>query len=58
MSSDIPAGVEIESVFLVEAQYTPDAAEKRPRRSRRAPHPCRRSHEGRIIIEAGAYSDR
>ena len=28
--SDIPAGVKVESVFLVEAQYTPEAAEKRP----------------------------
>ena len=57
MSSEIPAGVEIEIVYLVEAQYTADAADKRP--------PVRAEHLARIaelrragtIIEAGAYSD-
>ena len=55
--SEIPAGVKVESVFLVEAQYTADAAEKRP--------PVRTEHLTRVaqlraagtIIEAGAYSD-
>ena len=28
--SDIPAGVKVESVFLIEARYTPEAAERRP----------------------------
>ncbi len=57
MNSEIPAGVEIEIVYLVEAQYTADAADKRP--------PVRAEHLARIaelrragtIIEAGAYSD-
>ena len=55
--SDIPAGVQVESVFLVEAQYTPEAAEKRP--AVRAQHLTRVAElraEG-TIIEAGAYSD-
>ncbi len=55
--SEIPAGVKVESVFLVEAQYTAEAAEKRPA--------VRAEHLGRVaalraegtIIEAGAYSD-
>lgn len=55
--SDIPAGVKVESVFLVEAQYTPEAAEKRP--AVRAEHLARmvRLREEGVIVEAGAYSD-
>ena len=55
--SDIPAGVKVESVFLVEAQYTPDAADKRP--AVRAQHLANvvRMREQGTIIEAGAYSD-
>ena len=55
--SDIPAGVKVESVFLVEAQYTSDAAEKRP--AVRAEHLTRvaRLRDEGVIIEAGAYSD-
>lgn len=55
--SDIPAGVKVESVFLVEAQYAPDAAQKRP--AVRAEHLARvvRLREAGVIIEAGAYSD-
>jgi uncharacterized protein YciI len=55
--SEIPAGVKVESVFLVEARYTPDAAEKRP--AVRAEHLARvaRLREEGTIIEAGAYSD-
>jgi uncharacterized protein YciI len=57
MSNDIPAGVTIESVFLVEAKYTPEAADKRPA--------VRAQHLGRIaeltragtLVAAGAYSD-
>jgi len=56
--SDIPAGVSVESVFLVEAQYTPNAAEKRPAvRSEHLTNVARLCDEG-VIIEAGAYSDR
>jgi len=55
--SNVPAGVKVESVFLVEAQYTPDAAEKRP--AVRAQHLANvvRLREAGTIIEAGAYSD-
>jgi uncharacterized protein YciI len=56
--SDIPAGVKVESVFLVEAQYTPDAADKRPAvRAQHLANVARLREEG-TIIEAGAYSDR
>ena len=55
--SEIPAGVKVESVFLVEAQYTSDAAEKRPAvRAEHLTRVARLRHEG-VIIEAGAYSD-
>jgi uncharacterized protein YciI len=57
MTSEIPAGVHVDSVFLVEAQYTSDAAEKRP--AVRAQHLARivELREQGVIIEAGAYSD-
>lgn len=56
-SSDIPSGVRIEHVFVVEAQYAPDAAERRPS--------VRKEHLGRIaeltregtLVAGGAYSD-
>ena len=55
--SDIPTGVKVESIFLVEAQYTADAAEKRPAvRSRHLTNIARLRAEG-TIIEAGAYAD-
>lgn len=53
----IPSDVAIDPVFLVEAQYTPEAAERRP--AVRAEHLARvvqLRREG-TIIEAGAYSD-
>lgn len=55
--SDIPSGIKVESVFLVEAQYTPEAAEKRP--AVRGEHLANvvRLREAGVIIEAGAYSD-
>jgi uncharacterized protein YciI len=54
---EFPPGVEIEPVFLVEAQYTPEAAERRPA--------VRREHLARIaelkragtVVEGGAYAD-
>jgi len=57
MSSEIPASVKIEAVFLVEAQYTADAAERRP--AVRAEHLARVAELRRAgtIIEGGAYSD-
>jgi uncharacterized protein len=55
--SDIPAGVTVEHVFLVEATYTPEAAERRP--AVRPEHLARivRLRDEGTIIEAGAYSD-
>ena len=55
--SDLPEGVSIEPVFLVEAPYTAEAAERRP--------PLRPQHVGRIaqlirdgiVIEAGGATD-
>jgi uncharacterized protein YciI len=57
MTQEIPAGVAVESVFLVEATYTPEAPTRRP--------PVRAEHLARIaaltragtVIAAGAYSD-
>jgi uncharacterized protein YciI len=55
--SEIPAGIKVETVFLVEAQYLPGAGAKRP--AVRAQHLARivRLREEGTIIEAGAYSD-
>lgn len=56
--SEIPAGVTVETVFLVEAQYTPEAAERRPAvRSEHLARIARLRLDG-TLIEAGAYSDR
>jgi len=56
--SEIPAGVNVETVFLVEAQYTSDAAAKRPAvRPEHLARVAKLRAEG-TIIEAGAYSDR
>ena len=56
-SSEFPPGVEIEHVFLVEARYTPEAAQRRP--AVRAEHLARVAELRRAgtIIESGAYSD-
>jgi uncharacterized protein YciI len=55
--SDLPEGVTIEPVWLVEVPYTPEAPERRP--------PLRREHVARIarlkregvIVEAGGATD-
>ena len=56
-SPDLPAGVAIEPVFLVEAQYTPEAAERRP--AVRVAHITRAAQlkDAGVIVEVGAYSD-
>jgi len=56
-NDDFPPGVEIEKVFLVEAQYTPEAAERRP--AVRVEHLTRVAELKRAgtFVEAGAYSD-
>lgn len=55
--AEIPADVEIEPLFLVEAHYTPEAAERRP--AVRARHLARIAELKRtgVIVEAGAYAD-
>jgi uncharacterized protein YciI len=55
--SDIPDGVTIESIFLVEVPYTPEARERRP--AVRGEHLSRIAQlirEGRVI-EAGGCAD-
>jgi hypothetical protein len=57
VTSEIPAGIAIEQIYVVEATYAPDAAERRP--------PHRPTHLARVaalraagtILEAGAYVD-
>ena len=57
MAGEMPAGLSIESVWVVEADYAPDAAERRPA--------VRAEHLGRIaelmaggtVILAGGYAD-
>ena len=55
--SQMPSGVEIEDTYLIEAMYTPEAAEKRA--TVRGPH-VRRLMELKAagtLIEAGAFKD-
>lgn len=55
--SEIPAGVAIETVYVVEAHYSPQAAERRP--AVRPEHLSRiaaMQDEG-ILLEAGGYLD-
>jgi uncharacterized protein YciI len=56
-SSEIPPGVSVEPVFLVEAQYTSDAAARRP--AVRAEHLARIVQLMRdgTVVAGGAYSD-
>ncbi len=57
MTAELPAGAAIEPVFLIEATYAPDAADRRPR--------YRMEHLERIaalrnagtVIEAGGCAD-
>jgi uncharacterized protein YciI len=56
-SSEIPPGVELEDVYLIEAMYTAEAAERRP--AVRGAH-IRRAAELKAAgttIEVGAYKD-
>ncbi|MGA3030881.1 MAG: YciI family protein [Candidatus Limnocylindrales bacterium] len=57
MSGEIPEGLAIESIWVVEATLGPDAAERRP--AVRAEHLTRlaRLREAGTVIEAGAFAD-
>jgi uncharacterized protein len=57
LSAGIPEGIAIEPVFLVEATYAPDAAERRP--AFRAAHLVRIAalRDAGVIIEAGGLAD-
>lgn len=57
MANDVPTGISIERVFVIEATYAPDAAETRPRV--RPQHLARIAQlmEQGIVIEGGAYTD-
>jgi len=57
MPAELPDGIVIEPVFLVEVTYAPDAAETRPRH--RAEHLARVAalRAAGTIIEAGGCSD-
>jgi uncharacterized protein YciI len=55
--SGIPAGVSVETIFIVEISYTPDAPTKRPAlRPEHLTRIARLMAEGRIV-EAGGYLD-
>jgi uncharacterized protein YciI len=55
--TDVPEGLEIENVFLVEVAYTPDAPERRPAlRPRHLTRIARLIREGQLI-EAGGCAD-
>jgi uncharacterized protein YciI len=55
--SDVPEGVEIETVYLVEVPYTADARERRPAlRPRHLTRIARLMREGRVL-EAGGCAD-
>lgn len=57
MASEVPEGIEIRSVWAVEATYSPDAAERRS--PVRAEHLTRMEalRDAGIVVEAGAYAD-
>ena len=57
MPAEIPQGIAIEPVFLVEATYGPDATERRP--AFRSEHLARIAalRNAGVIIEAGGLAD-
>jgi hypothetical protein len=57
MSEEIPAGIVMEPVFVIEATYAPDAAETRPRH--RPAHLARIAalRAAGVVLEAGAFPD-
>ncbi len=57
MAGEIPDGVAIEQVFVIEARYGPHAEELRPRYRREHLTRIARLREEGVIIEAGGLSD-
>jgi uncharacterized protein YciI len=57
MATEIPDGVALEPIFVIEATYAPDAAETRP--AHRPTHLARIAELRRtgVVLEAGAYPD-
>lgn len=57
MSDEIPAGIAMEPIFLIEATYALDAAETRPRH--RPTHLARIAalRAAGVVLEAGAFPD-
>lgn len=57
MATEIPDGVVLEPIFVIEATYAPDAAETRP--AHRPTHLARIVELRRtgVVLEAGAYPD-
>ena len=57
MATDMPDGISIEKVYVIEGTYAPDAAETRPRvRPQHLARLARLMDEG-IVTEAGGYMD-
>ena len=57
MATELPEGMVVEPVFVIEATYAPDAAETRP--AHRAEHIARIAalRDAGVIVEAGAFAD-
>ena len=57
MTSELPEGLAIEPIWVVEAAYAPDAPARRP--AVRAEHLTRiaRLRDEGVIVEAGGYAD-
>ena len=57
MANDLPDGIIIEPICVIEATYAPDAAERRP--AYRPEHVSRLAalRDDGIVIEAGAFTD-
>jgi uncharacterized protein YciI len=57
MATELPDGIEIEPIFVIEATYASDAAERRP--AFRPEHLSRLAalRDDGIVLEAGAFTD-
>lgn len=57
MPTELPDGITVEPIFVIEATYAPDAAETRP--AHRAEHLARIAalRDAGVIVEAGAFAD-